>query len=307
MPDIRVPNSERCLRVLQQTPGILRNFLSLATPEQLDWQPSSERWSIGMVLAHLAEVEIAGFRNRFAAMLGAHRPLLPGYDQLCAIRVRTRNAIPMRRWRVLKRNAAKRWRCCKACRRGRANDPGRHEELGTITIAQLVNEFAFHDLGHIRQVMELYRSLVFYPEMGVYQGILQDQPVRDYLNGQSPCGWIQRRWLRAAWGRRTAVRAATQVYRILVSASVKVPWPSAGATIIAFLSVAHFEDRILSHRMQEARQDSHLRMRRRTREGARSKPRACTESRVTPLSSGTGRPESGSCLRVLDTRVDVLD
>ncbi len=28
--------------------------------------------------------------------------------------------------------------------------------------AQLLNEFAFHDLGHIRQVMELYRSHVFY-------------------------------------------------------------------------------------------------------------------------------------------------
>src|ERR1035438_10259991 len=51
MPDIRVPNSERCLRVLQQTRGILRNLLSLATREQLDWRPSSERWSIGMVLA----------------------------------------------------------------------------------------------------------------------------------------------------------------------------------------------------------------------------------------------------------------
>jgi hypothetical protein len=53
---------------------------------------------------------------------------------------------------------------------------GQHAELGTITVAQLVNEFAFHDLGHIRQVMELYRSLVFYPEMGVYQGYYKINP-----------------------------------------------------------------------------------------------------------------------------------
>jgi hypothetical protein len=39
MADIRVPSSERCLRVLERTPGILRSLLSLATPEQLDWRP----------------------------------------------------------------------------------------------------------------------------------------------------------------------------------------------------------------------------------------------------------------------------
>jgi hypothetical protein len=77
---MRVPNFERCLRILRQTPGIFRNLLSLATREQLDWRPNAERWSIGMVLAHLADVEIAGFRSRFTAMLGAERPLLPSYD-----------------------------------------------------------------------------------------------------------------------------------------------------------------------------------------------------------------------------------
>src|ERR1035438_7275476 len=68
MPDMRVPNFERCLRILRQTPGIFRNLLSLATREQLDWRPNAERWSIGMVLAHLADVEIAGFRSRFSTI-----------------------------------------------------------------------------------------------------------------------------------------------------------------------------------------------------------------------------------------------
>jgi hypothetical protein len=46
---------------------------------------------------------------------------------------------------------------------------GRHEELGILSCSQLLNEFAFHDLGHIRQVAELYRSHAFYPKMGVFQ------------------------------------------------------------------------------------------------------------------------------------------
>ena len=45
---------------------------------------------------------------------------------------------------------------------------GRHEELGMLSFNQLLNEFAFHDLGHMRQVIELYRAHAFYPNMGVF-------------------------------------------------------------------------------------------------------------------------------------------
>jgi hypothetical protein len=57
-------------------------------------------------------------------------------------------------------------------------------------MAQLLNEFAFHD-GHIRQVLELYRSHVLYPEMGAYQRITRSTGVHtcvntwsSYLSGQ---------------------------------------------------------------------------------------------------------------------------
>ena len=175
MSDLRIPNAERCLRVLQQTPGILRSLLSLATAEQLDWQPSSERWSISMVLAHLAHVEVHGFFSRFKAMLGSHNPLLPAYDQLALFRSRTQfdayaemACFEEARTRTLA--------LLRAMPGGAGERSGMHEELGSLTVAQLLNEFAFHDLGHIRQVMELYRSRVFYPEMGVYQSFYKINP-----------------------------------------------------------------------------------------------------------------------------------
>jgi hypothetical protein len=59
---------------------------------------------------------------------------------------------------------------------GAGERSGRHAELGAITVAQLLNEFAFHDLGHIRQVTELYRAHVFYPEMGAYRGYYKIDP-----------------------------------------------------------------------------------------------------------------------------------
>lgn len=67
-------------RILERTPGMLRALLSSATAEDFDWQPSSERWSIGMVLAHLADVEVKGFVSRFRAIAADENPLLPAYD-----------------------------------------------------------------------------------------------------------------------------------------------------------------------------------------------------------------------------------
>ncbi|MGA2598027.1 MAG: hypothetical protein ABSH09_13675, partial [Bryobacteraceae bacterium] len=56
------------------------------------------------------------------------------------------------------------------------NRTGRHEDFGEISFVQLLNEFAFHDLGHIRQIMELYRSCGFYPHMGAFQSIYKINP-----------------------------------------------------------------------------------------------------------------------------------
>jgi hypothetical protein len=179
MPDLRIPNCERCLRVLQQTPGILRSLLSLATLEQLDWQPSPERWSIGMVLAHLAEVETKGFRSRYAAMLeataDADRPPLRSYDQLALFRSRTQFD-PYAEMARFEEERGATLALLQGMPDGAGERSGEHEELGTITVAQLLNESAFHDLGHIRQVMELYRSHVFYPEMGAYRGYYKINP-----------------------------------------------------------------------------------------------------------------------------------
>ena len=52
----------------------------------------------------------------------------------------------------------------------------RHEQLGHLTFGQLLNEFAFHNLGHIRRVIELYRSHAFCPNMGVFQSYYQIHP-----------------------------------------------------------------------------------------------------------------------------------
>ena len=163
------------MQILEQTPGLLKNLLANVTREQLDWQPSAERWSITMVLAHLANVEVDGFRNRFRAMVDHDQPVLPSYDQLALFR----SGAVFDPHAELARFAELRGETLvllRALPEGAGERRARHEEFGIITVAQLLNEFAFHDLGHIRQIMELYRSHVFYPEMGPYQGYYKINP-----------------------------------------------------------------------------------------------------------------------------------
>ena len=51
-----------------------------------------------------------------------------------------------------------------------------HQEYGEITLAQMLNEWALHDLGHIRQIAELIRALKYYPLMGPFQSQYKIHP-----------------------------------------------------------------------------------------------------------------------------------
>jgi hypothetical protein len=47
--------------------------------------------------------------------------------------------------------------------------PARHAELGDVTLGMMLNQWAFHDLGHIRQIAELVRAQKYYPNMQPWQ------------------------------------------------------------------------------------------------------------------------------------------
>ncbi len=53
---------------------------------------------------------------------------------------------------------------------------GQHAKLGTITVNEQMNEWAFHDLGHIRQIAELYRTRAFYEKSGPFQRYANPKP-----------------------------------------------------------------------------------------------------------------------------------
>lgn len=164
------PHTLPGLAVLEQTPIIIEKIIWAASDEQMNWKPAMDRWSISEVLAHMSEVESVGFRERIQKMLDKDDPPLEAYDQNAAYAAGKYTGNKPRE--NLKKFCHERDRSLSWLRYvpvGMVARTGQHPELGSINIGHLMNEWAFHDLGHIRQIAELYRSRAFHPSIGPFQ------------------------------------------------------------------------------------------------------------------------------------------
>jgi len=172
-PGLKLPQ----LETLAATPGILKTLLAATQPEQLNWKPSAERWSVSEVLGHLIHVEENNLRVRVRRIVEEDVPTLVNYDQMAEYakgsysgkdgreqlgrfsRVRAETM----QW--LRTVPASKWDCT-----------GKHPEVGIIRARQVINLWAFHDLGHIRQIAELYRAQAFWDEIGSLQRYYSVRP-----------------------------------------------------------------------------------------------------------------------------------
>jgi hypothetical protein len=147
------------LKVLEETPHVLHSLLSHASADVVDWKPAPDRWSVREVLAHLVDVEGEGFTARLQAMVRDDEPEIPVYEQMAAIASGKYNSQSVTD--LLKQFECKRGETLRMLLRlpvRTLDRAGRHAEIGRITVRELVNEWGFHDLGHIRQVAELVRA-----------------------------------------------------------------------------------------------------------------------------------------------------
>jgi hypothetical protein len=171
------PDALPGLAVLEQTPIIIEKIVWSATDEQLHWKPAADRWSISEILAHLADVEVVGFRERIQMMMEKDNPQLEAYDQNAASASGKYSNTRARE--NLKKFCHERDRSLSSLRYvsisvlGRS---GQHTKIGRVTIGQLMHEWAFHDLGHIRQIAELFRSRAFFPAIGPFQQFYTIKP-----------------------------------------------------------------------------------------------------------------------------------
>ena len=143
------------LEAQREAPAVLAQLLAHAPGERLTDRPSPNKWSIGEILAHLAEDEIAtawryrqmvehsgselaGFDQELWARIGDYSSRLPQESLALFHLLRNVNL------QFLDRLTPEQWQCF-----------GLHAERGRITVQDLAVHMAGHDANHIEQIRRI--------------------------------------------------------------------------------------------------------------------------------------------------------
>jgi len=150
-------NKLPCLDLLEATPGILRALMAELTEEDAHWKPGPERFSIAEVLAHLSHSEEYCYRLRLDRFMAETRPEFEPDDAQMYLDL-YRDADPEEAFDHFEDQRETNIEFLRGLADGAGDRVALHREFGEITLAQMLNEWALHDLGHIRQVAELVRA-----------------------------------------------------------------------------------------------------------------------------------------------------
>ena len=158
---------------LELTPGMIRSLLAGLTPEQIVWKPAPDRFSIAEVLTHLAHAEHHAYAPKYKQFAAEADSALDPYDtdgMVARGEYAGRDAVESLEdfERQRKENLAR--------LRGMKDRTLHHKKVGPISLSNLLNECAYHDLGHIRQIAELVRALKYHPNMGLYAKFYKVSP-----------------------------------------------------------------------------------------------------------------------------------
>lgn len=159
--------------ILASTPEKIRREVADMSPRELKTRPAPNKWSVQEVLAHLDDVEQSAMRERVEVMLDRDTPTLVPFNQEARmVEMRYDRIDPRKSLASFTRKRQKNLKWLRKIRPAQLKRKGLHEQVGEITIEELLNEWAFHDLGHLKQVLEIKRYAL-YPRMGNMKGFYQ--------------------------------------------------------------------------------------------------------------------------------------
>jgi len=158
------------IRCLQDTTTALENLVVLTTPEKLLWKPAPDRWSICEVLNHLTDVENLAVGLRAKRVVEEDRPLFVDYDRdaryAAGAYANDDGERALEKFHEA-RKASLAW--LEKMKPSDWERKGKHPAVGEVELSQLLSLWAFHDLGHIRQVAELVKAISFWDGIGSLQ------------------------------------------------------------------------------------------------------------------------------------------
>ena len=157
-----------CLDLLEATPAILRGLTSEISDADARWKPAPDRFSIAEVLAHLSYSDSDCYRARVDRFLAEEMPELAPDDAQMHLEL-YRNRDPEEELARFERDRAANVERLRGLPAEAGSRKAMHLSAGEITLAEMLHEWALHDLGHVRQIAELVRA-------------------RKYLAGAGPLG-----------------------------------------------------------------------------------------------------------------------
>jgi len=157
---------ENVFAVLSSTPEKLRRELRDLSLSETKARPAPGKWSVREILAHLADVERYGMRERVEAIVAEDRPVFEPFEQdkraveLHYNRIDARQSLASL---TAQRRANLRW--LRKLRPAQLRRVGIHQAVGEVRALDFLYEWAFHDLGHLQQIIEVKRHAL-YAHMG---------------------------------------------------------------------------------------------------------------------------------------------
>jgi hypothetical protein len=154
------------ITTLASTPEKLRREIASMSSQEMKTRPAANKWSAQEVLAHLDDIEEVGMRARVAAMIETDNPILPSIDQekrAEEMKYNRKNPLKSLASFARQRQANVKW--LNRLKPAQLKRGGTHQKVGELSVEELVTEWAFHDLGHLKQILEIKRYRL-YPRIG---------------------------------------------------------------------------------------------------------------------------------------------
>ncbi len=146
---------ENHLNILRLTPRKIARVLKGKKPASLTKRPSAEKWSVGEILAHLAEGEIV-FAYRLRLVASVNGTPIQAYDQdvwqANAGYLKKNPTLGLATFTALRElNVA----FLKSLSAEQRNQYGMHAERGQESVVRMMELYAGHDVNHMRQIEEM--------------------------------------------------------------------------------------------------------------------------------------------------------
>jgi len=158
-------NGLPCLDLLEATPGLLRGLMAELTEEDVRWKPAPDRFSVGEVLAHLSHSEGHCYRARLDRFMEEENPEFEPDDAQDHLDLYSRMD-PEDAFDHFEEQRETNIEMLRDMPPGSGDRTAVHKAVGGITLAQMLNEWAMHDLGHVRQIAELVRARKYHAAAG---------------------------------------------------------------------------------------------------------------------------------------------